>query len=515
LTADPCLSSLDCLLTNRVVFPKESFGSSASSIRRRADSNDATISRRFLQVVGWRIVVPSQIRVAAGVCVLAVGLMMGAAGVAVADPDAGDAVAASGDENSTVSQQETTTTTTTPTAPDDSAAAAERNAVEGVASTVGSGRRPGDPVPTSVDGATEGPAVVARAGDDDSDVVAADSGPGTSNSEPASSAPAPTAEPSEVVAPPTVDPEPQAPEVVSVTAAVAPATTAGPPAAVAPATTAVPPAAVAPANTAAPPAAVAPTSTAVPPAAVPPVTNATPSVVYLTSEDCATLPLAAVIATVRYLLRAAVVVPLVHLRQLRHDLALLFAVTGADPVLGGHAPVPVGVGLSTAVQVPLGLESSPVRPITIPVNLMSSATSVDAITRTPLGAITAMKGARASDAPPPGSAPKPPTPDEPVSASVQSFISDVGRELLRSPTLMALAVAALPGVGGLVILTAAGVRLGYRQAKAGLAMRTAGIARFAHTGPLGVVRSESLVYVRPRKSRVGSVSAISVLDEAA
>ena len=50
-------------------------------------------------------------------------------------------------------------------------------------------------------------------------------------------------------------------------------------------------------------------------------------------------------------------------------------------------------------------------------------------------------------------------------------------------SLAALAALALPGVGGLVILTGAGVRVGYRQAKAGFAVRTAGIARFACPGP--------------------------------
>ena len=87
-------------------------------------------------------------------------------------------------------------------------------------------------------------------------------------------------------------------------------------------------------------------------------------------------------------------------------------------------------------------------------------------------------------------------------------------------SLAALAAVALPGVGGLVILTAAGVRVGYRQAKAGFALRTAGIARFARPGavPLGVVRSGSLVVVRPRALRVvrpGALSAGCLLDKVA
>jgi hypothetical protein len=85
-------------------------------------------------------------------------------------------------------------------------------------------------------------------------------------------------------------------------------------------------------------------------------------------------------------------------------------------------------------------------------------------------------------------------------------------------SLAALAALALPGTGGLTILTAAGVRVGYRQAKAGSAVRTAGIARFAGPGPLGVVHSGSLIVVRPRALRVARPRALSaecLLDKVA
>src|ERR1700752_1925826 len=65
-------------------------------------------------------------------------------------------------------------------------------------------------------------------------------------------------------------------------------------------------------------------------------------------------------------------------------------------------------------------------------------------------------------------------------------------------SLVALALIALPGAGGLITLTAAGVRIGYPQAKAGCVFRAAGIAGFARPGPLGVVRSGSLVVIHPR-----------------
>ena len=78
-------------------------------------------------------------------------------------------------------------------------------------------------------------------------------------------------------------------------------------------------------------------------------------------------------------------------------------------------------------------------------------------------------------------------------------------------SLAALAALVLPGAGGLLTLTGTGVRIGYRQAKAGFAVRAAGIAGFARpgAGPLGVVRSGSLVVLRPRAARVARARASS------
>jgi hypothetical protein len=82
-------------------------------------------------------------------------------------------------------------------------------------------------------------------------------------------------------------------------------------------------------------------------------------------------------------------------------------------------------------------------------------------------------------------------------------------ELLVSVSLAALAAAALPGIGGLGIFTAAGVRIGHRQAKAGLALQSPDIARFARPGPLGIVREGSFIGIRR-----GALSA-KYLDKAA
>ena len=85
-----------------------------------------------------------------------------------------------------------------------------------------------------------------------------------------------------------------------------------------------------------------------------------------------------------------------------------------------------------------------------------------------------------------------------VQSGLGSFLEHTVRALFVPASLSALAAVALPGVGGLLIICALGVRVGYRQAKALLAVRRAGIACFAGPGPLGVVRSGSLIALRPR-----------------
>ena len=91
--------------------------------------------------------------------------------------------------------------------------------------------------------------------------------------------------------------------------------------------------------------------------------------------------------------------------------------------------------------------------------------------------------------------------------SALSFLEHTVRAVLAPASLSALAAIALPGIGGLLIICAAGMRVGYRQAKAVLAVRTTGISRFIRQGPLGVVRSGSLVALHPRALRVARPEA--------
>ena len=77
-------------------------------------------------------------------------------------------------------------------------------------------------------------------------------------------------------------------------------------------------------------------------------------------------------------------------------------------------------------------------------------------------------------------------------------VARIASDVIIVASLWALALAALPGVGGLALSTSAGVRLGYRQAKAGTGLQMGNLARFARPGPFGIVRSGSVVEIRRR-----------------
>jgi hypothetical protein len=200
--------------------------------------------------------------------------------------------------------------------------------------------------------------------------------------------------------------------------------------------------------------------------------------------------------------------------QLQTDLFSLLGVPGVDPGLGGvggHA----GRGLSTAAG------ASVLDPMVSPLQMVLPRSAFpaipsagDATDDAALAGITTMLASQESSLP----AQAPPMPDGVIPVGVQEFFQQVVEEVKRSPGLAVLAAAALPGLGGLLVVTAAGIRLGFRQAKAGCALHAAGIARFARSGPMGVVRSGSLIAVRSRPLnvvRAGPLHAGCVLDEAA
>jgi len=193
----------------------------------------------------------------------------------------------------------------------------------------------------------------------------------------------------------------------------------------------------------------------------------------------------------------------------------LLGIAGAQPVVGEvgshHRGLSAAAGASVASRLPLGL---PVAGISGPplsgasrLPVTGEATGVATLDVIALGRASAGSGM----------APVAPGAAFPIGAG--SF-SHVFGEILLPVSLWALAAGALPGVGGLVILFSTGARLGYRQAKAGFAVRTAGIASFPCSGavPLGAVRSAALVVIRPRALRVvrpGALSADHLLDKVA
>jgi hypothetical protein len=88
-----------------------------------------------------------------------------------------------------------------------------------------------------------------------------------------------------------------------------------------------------------------------------------------------------------------------------------------------------------------------------------------------------------------------------TSSDVLSTVEHVIGAFVATVSLTALAAMALPGIIGLLTTCAAGVRVGYRQAKAGSALPNTVISRFVGSGPVGVVRSSSQVELRSRAAR--------------
>jgi hypothetical protein len=220
------------------------------------------------------------------------------------------------------------------------------------------------------------------------------------------------------------------------------------------------------------------------PSVVAPVTNVAAMVPTLAA------PMSDVIVSVQDMLTsvAAAVVPLT---QLPADLSsFLLSIAGMQPLGGGiDAPVVGGIhggGVSVPASVSLASQSPlPVPFAGIPGALLGGdapgMTTLDGGAASTFGATSQLGGASSL----PASARL--ASSGAFSMGVQSLLGHPYGELLLPVSLWALAAVALPGVGGLVVLTAAGVRVGYRQAKAGFVVQAAGIASFARPGPLGVV----------------------------
>ena len=249
----------------------------------------------------------------------------------------------------------------------------------------------------------------------------------------------------------------------------------------------------------------------------------------LTPVAGAVVPLTQLQALIQDMLTSVAAGAVVPLTQLQSDLySFLLGIVGVQPVVAGVGGV-AGAGLSPAAdalvawqwRLVLSLAAIPDGPWAgnatgiatlggLAASIFGATTQVAPNGAIPMGTQSFFRSAD-SDLLLPGSLAALP------GAAGLAILTAAG---VLPVSLAALAALALSGAGGLVILTGAGVRVGYRQAKAGFALRTAGIARFARPGavPLGVVRSGSLVVVRPRALRVarpGALSAGSLLDKVA
>jgi hypothetical protein len=130
-----------------------------------------------------------------------------------------------------------------------------------------------------------------------------------------------------------------------------------------------------------------------------------------------------------------------------------------------------GVGIAAA--------QLPIAPITLPV-IVAPAIGLG-------GGGGGSPGAPTLPLTPRGVTAEPPAGREPLPANVGSNVAvpaasyRIGyTEYLRSAGLSQVAVLAVPGLAGMLVLTGAGGLVGYRQAKAGRAVHTSGTARFVN-----------------------------------
>lgn len=233
--------------------------------------------------------------------------------------------------------------------------------------------------------------------------------------------------------------------------------------------------------------------------AIEPITNAFTTVVQVMETVPRTLaalptsktPITDVITSMQYMLSTVVeaVVPIVYVP--RNLYALMVTMPPVQP--------PVFAGPVTSERpTPLPTGEAPLfGPQMAQVPYLAPAGAPLFGTMTPRAALGTVVGS-GLNAPLSVAGTVPAAPETVKSSDAKSFLDHVVSAVLVPASLTALAALALPGVAGLLVIVAAGIRLGYRQAKAAFVMRASGIARFAGPGPLGVVRSGTLITLRQR-----------------
>jgi hypothetical protein len=200
------------------------------------------------------------------------------------------------------------------------------------------------------------------------------------------------------------------------------------------------------------------------------------------------------------------------LATLPSDLASLFGLTWTAPVSSGVGTVGRSAAAGSPVASPWQIVQLPTGTpgVTYTTTAVTGATAASPTGASPIDLVAAL-GRASSESGSVGVAP-----NDAVPAGLKAFFGPAGGLVaLVAVSLSMLALAALPGVAGLLASVAAGMRIGYRQAKSRMAMRSSGIARFAVEGPLGVVRSGHLVAFRPRTANVARHRATRNLSSVA
>jgi hypothetical protein len=136
----------------------------------------------------------------------------------------------------------------------------------------------------------------------------------------------------------------------------------------------------------------------------------------------------------------------------------------------------------------------------LPILALPGAQNLPA-TITPAGPMTPLDFAAQASREAKAAAAPAPAPNDGSANDVLSMVEHVIGAFVASVSLTALLAVALPGLGALLGTCAAGIRLGYRQAKAGAELPGTAMSRFVGSGPVGVVRSSSQIALRARPAR--------------
>jgi hypothetical protein len=242
-----------------------------------------------------------------------------------------------------------------------------------------------------------------------------------------------------------------------------------------------------------------PVASSTPPVA-PVVAPAAQPIVTATPIPWVFSPVVSVITTIQYVVTAAVYTVTNTVVPIASDLVSLLSVGGLttqpiSPILGRGPITSPSSGVLALAPAPLFPDEGLTSPTVAAGPLLTTASTV-------AGVLTPSMLDLAGPTQPTAVTGEVPLADTSIfPASLKRFFEHAVSAVLRSPSLSVLAALALPGFLGLLIIAGAGIRLGYRQAKAALMLPTSTLARFAAPAPLRLVRSRSAATLSRSASR--------------